>query len=143
MTALTSTQKNLKLGAHGQKGTPEYSVWVDMKARCFNPNVKSYKSHGARGITVCSAWLRFEAFYEYMGRRPGPGFSLDRMNNDGDYEPGNCRWATWSEQNLNRRNAVIINYKGKLWAAIDLAQHLNMKPDTLRKQVKRNALSFR
>lgn len=75
-----------------------------MKARCFNPNVKSYEDYGGRGIIVCPEWRdSFERFYKDMGSRPGPEYSLDREDNDGNYESGNCRWATKSEQNANKR----------------------------------------
>lgn len=87
----------------------EYTSWREMKTRCYNKNNKSYKNYGARGIKVCDGWLNsFENFYIDMGPKP-KGYSLDRINNDGDYEPSNCRWATALQQANNRRPKV----KGK------------------------------
>lgn len=92
--------------AHGQacrgQETPEYRIWRSMLNRCANPKVHNYQRYGARGIRVCARWKKFENFLADMGRKPSPNLSLDRINNDGNYEPGNCRWATASQQALNR-----------------------------------------
>src|SRR5208282_2915429 len=85
---------------HGLYKSLTYSTWRSMRSRCSNPNDPSYKYYGARGIAVCERWNRFEDFLEDMGDRPlGPTFfSLDRIDNNGNYEPGNCRWATHLQQ---------------------------------------------
>ena len=93
---------------HGMGGTPIYKTWVDMLRRCNNPKCKKYHDYGGRKITVIDRWLKFENFHEDMGPRPD-GSSLDRINNDGNYGPDNCRWSTALEQNDNRRNTVMIN----------------------------------
>jgi len=97
---------------HGMEGTPIYNVWLSMKQRCLNKNRKDYEYYGGRGIKVCKRWLKFENFYADMGDRP-KGKSLDRIDNNGNYEPKNCRWATTIEQSNNKRNNVKITYNGK------------------------------
>lgn len=85
-------------------GHPVYGVWATMIQRCHNPNLKQYARYGARGITVCQEWRdSFEAFLTHIGPRPSPEYSIDRIDNDKGYFPGNVRWATRQEQVANRR----------------------------------------
>lgn len=88
---------------HGLSRTREYRIWGGMKERCYRPKRKGYECYGGRGIKMCDAWRDdFLCFYLDMGPAP-PGLSIDRINNDGNYEPGNCRWATYTVQNNNKR----------------------------------------
>jgi len=84
--------------------TPEYAAWENMKLRCYNPIYKNSHNYLGRGIIVCDEWLHdFDAFRKHIGDRPSKDYSVDRINNDGNYEPGNVRWATWYVQAANRR----------------------------------------
>lgn len=97
---------------HGKSGSEGYQVWQAMKDRCNNPRNKSYKYYGGRGIRVCDRWLESYAnFLADMGTAP-KGMQLDRIDNDGNYEPSNCRWATRSQQILNRRYSNPSGYRG-------------------------------
>jgi NTP pyrophosphatase (non-canonical NTP hydrolase) len=91
------------LGTHGKTGTRIYRIWAGMLSRCSNPTQTAYRYYGGRGISVCDRWKKFENFYEDMGEAPGPEYSIDRIDSDGDYCPENVKWATPLEQWENRK----------------------------------------
>jgi hypothetical protein len=94
-----------------------------MKRRCYSPNDAYFESYGGRGITVCDAWLRsFAVFLQDMGAQPATGYSIERLDNDGNYEPGNCVWATPKQQARNRRNTVWVQYQGEVIALAEAAE---------------------
>lgn len=119
-------------GATSNKGRPAwtYAVWAAMKGRCLNPVSPSYSDYGGRGITVCGRWLGKEGFSKFrddMGERPR-GKSLDRINVNGNYEPGNCRWATPTEQGNNKRNNRRIEHGGQNKTATEWARYHGISP---------------
>ncbi len=99
---------------HGLCKTPEYRAWIAMKHRCYNHKTPRFNRYGARGIIVCDRWLNsFENFFVDMGVRPSENHSLDRIDNNGNYEPSNCRWATIKEQNDNKCDSIVLEHNGR------------------------------
>jgi hypothetical protein len=104
---------------------PEYHVWRNMMERCNNTQHQAYSNYGGRGITVCKRWHSFDKFYSDMGERP-PERSLERINNDRGYSPANCKWATSTEQQRNRRSARYLTANGKTQLMVDWARELGV-----------------
>lgn len=118
--------------------SPEYTAWAGMLQRCRNPKNAAYPDYGGRGITVCDAWRdSFEAFYADLGPRPSARHSIDRIDNDGNYEPGNCRWATAKEQNRNTRRARLLTFDGRTQLLSDWGAELGVHPEAIRGRLRR------
>lgn len=122
---------------HGQSGSPEYTAWLGMRERCTNPNTKQWKDYGGRGIKVCRRWETFENFLEDMGEKPSPEHTLDRKNNDGNYTPKNCRWATRAVQNNNRRSKRLVTFNGVTKSITEWTQSLGLASGALQNRLSR------
>ena len=127
--------------ASNGRPSAEYLAWVHAKKRCNNPRNASYRNYGGRGIRMCVAWTdSFEAFFQDMGPRPSSKHSLDRIDPDGDYEPGNCRWATSDIQTRNKRNIRWFAFEGERLILADVAARLGITRDQARALEKRGRL---
>lgn len=121
-TACGVTTSNIERSKHGMWKTKEYRAWSGMKQRCLNPQNKHYASYGGRGITVYPAWVNsFEAFVMDVGLAPQDALSLDRIDNDGNYEPSNVRWTTRKAQSNNRRVTLSAEIDGEVLPLSDIA----------------------
>lgn len=121
---------------HGMSNTPTYRTWTCMMDRCYLETHKSYPRYGGAGIKVAIEWHTFEGFYKDMGVRP-PGKTLDRIDNDKGYEPGNCRWATRKEQANNCRSNKMITFCGKTRTVSEWADKVGLHQDTLGQRLKK------
>lgn len=124
---------------HGLYKHPLYAQWRDMKDRCNNSNLIWYYRYGGRGIKVCEEWSSSVlSFYNWaMDNNWKRGLSIDRIDNDGNYEPSNCRWSTASQQARNTRRNVIIEYKGKKFCLADLCNQFNLNYSTIHNRINR------
>lgn len=122
---------------HGLRKTPEHRIWSLMKHRCFNENSPAYKNYGGRGITVCDRWKNsFADFYDDIGPRPSPTHELDRIDNNGNYEPNNVRWATSLENGRNKRNNHRVTINGETQCLSKWLEIFRIKPVTYYKRIK-------
>lgn len=117
-----------------QRHTTEYKIWQGMLKRCRPSGPRRY---AGRGITVCERWRSFDSFYADMGPRPSPNYSIDRINNDGHYEPGNCRWATEKQQKRNFSKNKILIHDGLSLPLIEWCERTGLSEKTLRHRVER------
>jgi hypothetical protein len=129
-------------------GRPEYAIWVQMNQRCYNKRCPTYCNYGARGISVCAEWrakpgsknsTAVRAFLKYIGPRPNDGrrWTLERKRNSGNYEPGNVRWATYDDQNRNRRGNHLLTFEGKTMVVVDWAKRMKMSGSTILRRLQR------
>lgn len=121
---------------HGMIFTRMYKIWANMKGRCFRKNNINYKNYGGRGIKICKRWLNFENFYEDMREGYSEKLTLDRVDNNGDYEPSNCRWATYKQQCRNTRKNVLYKYGGEKFHSADVFNKFGIKRQTFEKRVR-------
>jgi hypothetical protein len=120
-------EKSAQRARHGMSTSPEYYVWNAARERCFNLNDKRFPLYGGRGITMCAEWRAdFAAFIRDMGPRPSPKHTIDRIDNDGHYEPGNCRWVLNAVQQRNRRDLRWVTFRGETRILSDWAAHLGV-----------------
>lgn len=117
---------------HGKVKTIEYRAWSSMNGRCHNPDNKRWEYYGGRGITVCKSWRNsFSNFLADMGLKPKPNMSLDRRNTNGNYTPGNCRWATPQEQMGNRRTCRVIKFRNQSKTLAGWSRETGIKRETI------------
>lgn len=122
---------------HGGHGTYEYGIWKGMRSRCYNRSHQDYRLYGGRGIKVCERWSDFANFLSDVGRCPNPSLSIERIDNDGDYEPGNVRWATAKDQARNRRTNRRLEFRGRSLTLIEWAEVSGVPYDTVRARADR------
>lgn len=120
---------------HGGRRTPEYNIWGKVKRRCENPADPAYPNYGGRGISLCPEWHDFGRFYADMGPRPNGSATLERIDNNRGYEPGNCRWATRTEQGRNKRNNVLITIDGEAMPLSAWAERVGLKYRTIHQRI--------
>lgn len=123
---------------HDLRNSPEYVAWANMRARCNRSNHPKYADYGGRGIKVCDRWeLSFMDFLRDVGFRPDSTYSLDRKDNNGDYEPGNIRWSTRSEQQINRRANHFLTFKGETLTISQWAEKLGVTHTLIDTRIRR------
>lgn len=132
--AMTGTRRT-----HGEKRTRLYAIWSHMIGRCENPKNPAFDRYGGRGIGICAEWRKsFQAFRDWA-RANGYAdmLTIDRINNDGNYEPSNCRWATYTQQSRNRRCMKPITYQGETLLIPELAERCGLPADVLKNRIRR------
>ena len=132
---------------HGLSHNFTHRIWTNIKTRCFNHKNHNYSNYGGRGITMYSDWIdNFQAFYDYVSKLENfgkKGYTLDRIDNNGNYEPGNLRWADQKTQCRNTRKNILIDYNGKQMTLAEISEITGIKYGTLWKRFKKGALLFK
>lgn len=128
--------KDNNLYVHGGTGTRIHNIWLSMRERCNRVNHPWYKAYGGRGIKICEEWDDFSKFRKWaMANGYSNELTIDRIDCNGNYEPNNCRWATMKEQQNNKRNNRIIEYKGKKYTLTQLAEKIGINKTTLKERL--------
>lgn len=122
---------------HGMHGTRIYGIWVGMVQRTTKPNNQHYPNYGGRGIKICDRWRTFEGFYADMGPTYRDDLTIDRIDNDGPYSPENCRWATYAEQNRNRRDNVRVEWRGRDLLVAEWADLIGLNGRTIGERIRK------
>lgn len=135
LTNSCKCQMNVKCFKHGKARSKTWRAWNDMKQRCLNPRNSQYIRYGGRGVTICVRWHNFINFLNDLGESP-PKAYLDRIDNNGNYEPSNCRWATPRESGNNRSTNRFITYKGKTKTIAEWTHYFNFKIDHIRSRLR-------
>lgn len=133
---LASKRRTTHGHTRGGQVSRAFGVWRTMRARCCNPRSKSYADYGGRGIRVCPQWMDFSTFVEDMGEPPH-GMEIDRIDNSGDYEPGNCQWVSKRTNLLNRRNTVLVQIDGQTLPAVVAAERFGVRPASYKARIRR------
>jgi hypothetical protein len=129
---------NLRHGQSGKYRTKEYVAWCAIRSRCYNDKNPGYKNYGGRGVIICEKWkYDFDSFLLDMGLAPTKQHSIERINNDGNYEPANCKWATPAEQSRNKRNNILVTYNGEELPLKTWCSKLNMTCQTASRYLNR------
>ena len=128
---------------HGKSQKRIYKIWQGVKKRCLNQNFKQFKDYGGRGITVCKEWEDdFQSFYRWSVRNGYNSLlTIDRIDNNGNYSPDNCRWIARNKQNLNKRTNIKISYDGDVYALVELSKKLGVSRHILRKNIVKKSAS--
>lgn len=130
-------KRGVRRRTHGKAGTRVHSIWMGMHRRCNVPTNPSFPQWGGRGIKVCRRWKSFASFYKDMGDPPTDKHTIDRIDNDGNYTPKNCRWATRAQQSTNKRNTIFLTFRGKTKCLSEWAKEVGLSRGAIRARLRK------